>query len=89
MSTDQRALSDMADELLAHVRPRYPLISRLMDRRNPFDITGARSAGLGAFWVDRAGGGWKDQIPMSQSGAGPLLIVKSLEEVATLVNDRA
>ncbi|KAH9913840.1 HAD-like domain-containing protein [Fomitopsis serialis] len=31
---------------------------------NPFDVTGARAAGLGAFWVDRAGGGWKDQIPM-------------------------
>ncbi|TCD60376.1 hypothetical protein EIP91_010257 [Steccherinum ochraceum] len=29
---------------------------------NPFDVTGARAAGLSAVWVDRAGSGWTDRI---------------------------
>ncbi|KZT65240.1 haloacid dehalogenase [Daedalea quercina L-15889] len=56
---------------------------------NPFDVTGARAAGLGAFWVDRAVGGWKDQLPMPQSGAGPLRIVNSLQEIASIVKEQS
>ncbi|EPS99483.1 hypothetical protein FOMPIDRAFT_39921, partial [Fomitopsis schrenkii] len=56
---------------------------------NPFDVTGARSAGLGGFWVDRAGSGWKDQLPMHQFRAGLLRIVTSLEKIATIVKGQA
>ncbi|TFY63881.1 hypothetical protein EVJ58_g2989 [Rhodofomes roseus] len=56
---------------------------------NPFDVTGARAAGLGAIWVDRAGGGWKDQIPMPEAGVGPLQIVKSLGEIAAFVKKQS
>jgi 2-haloacid dehalogenase len=29
---------------------------------NPFDITGAKNAGLNAAWVDRSGLGWRDGV---------------------------
>ncbi|KAI0918234.1 hypothetical protein AcV7_007034 [Taiwanofungus camphoratus] len=54
---------------------------------NPFDVTGARAAGLGAIWVDRARTGWKDQIPLPHEGLGPMKIVHNLEEIATLVGN--
>ncbi|KAL6305476.1 HAD-like domain-containing protein [Sparassis latifolia] len=54
---------------------------------NPFDITGARSAGLGAIWVDRAGKGWTDCLPLDEKKLGPLKIVRSLRDIATVVQD--
>ncbi|KAI0916352.1 hypothetical protein AcV5_003317 [Taiwanofungus camphoratus] len=54
---------------------------------NPFDVTGARAAGLGAIWVDRARTGWKDQIPLPHEGLGPMKIVHNLGEIATLVGN--
>lgn len=45
---------------------------------NPFDIVGARSAGMNAIWVDRAGKGWQDAcVPELQ----PTAIVHSLEQI--------
>jgi 2-haloacid dehalogenase len=47
---------------------------------NPFDVVGARACGLQAAWVDRAGNGWQDQL-----GKAPTVVVRSLEEVADIV----
>ncbi|KAM3088874.1 hypothetical protein ACMFMG_000497 [Clarireedia jacksonii] len=51
---------------------------------NPFDIVGARAAGLQAAWVDRAGGhhgngGWTDRLGELANG-GPTVIVKGVED---------
>lgn len=51
---------------------------------NPFDVVGARAIGMQAAWVDRAGNGWQDRL-----GAGPTVIVRSLEEVADAVRKHA
>jgi len=51
---------------------------------NPFDVTGARAIGMQAAWVDRAGNGWQDRL-----GLGPTVVVKSLEEVAEVVEKHA
>ncbi|KAI2788658.1 hypothetical protein POX_e06679 [Penicillium oxalicum] len=51
---------------------------------NPFDVVGARHAGMNAIWVDRAGHGWQDAaIPELQ----PSAIVKSLEQVHDHLKD--
>ena len=47
---------------------------------NPFDICGARSVGMQAAWVDRAGNGWQDKL-----GWKPTVVVKGLEELADAV----
>jgi 2-haloacid dehalogenase len=44
---------------------------------NPFDIVGARSAGMRAIWVDRVGAGWKD----GATDLRPTAIVHSLEHI--------
>lgn len=54
---------------------------------NPFDVVGARAAGMQAAWVDRAGGhhgkgGWNDKLGELASG-GPTVIVKGVEEAVT------
>jgi 2-haloacid dehalogenase len=51
---------------------------------NPFDVVGARAAGMQAAWIDRAGGhhgkgGWTDKLGEMASG-GPTVIVKGVEE---------
>lgn len=51
---------------------------------NPFDVVGARSVGMQAAWVDRAGNGWQDML-----GGKPTVVVKSLEEVAEAVEKHA
>jgi 2-haloacid dehalogenase len=51
---------------------------------NPFDVVGARACGLQAAWVDRAGFGWQDRL-----GQEPTVVVKSLEEVADVVEKYA
>ncbi|KAJ5551311.1 hypothetical protein N7461_006009 [Penicillium sp. DV-2018c] len=45
---------------------------------NPFDIVGARHAGMQAIWVDRAGAGWKDA---AAPDLRPTAIVHSLEHI--------
>ena len=47
---------------------------------NPFDVVGARAVGMQAAWVDRAGNGWQDML-----GGEPTVVVRSLEEVADVV----
>jgi len=51
---------------------------------NPFDIVGARSVGMQAAWVDRAGNGWTDQLVEGDLGR-PTVIVKGLHEVVEVV----
>ena len=51
---------------------------------NPFDVVGARSIGMQAAWVDRQGNGWQDKL-----GAEPTVVVRSLEEVAAIVEEHA
>ena len=45
---------------------------------NPFDVSGARSAGMNAIWVDRKGAGWMDML------GEPTHIVQSLERLVEL-----
>lgn len=47
---------------------------------NPFDIVGARNAGMQAAWVDRAGKGWTDALVVGAGGT-PTVILQSLEEI--------
>lgn len=54
---------------------------------NPFDVVGARAAGMQAAWVDRAGGhhgkgGWNDKLGELASG-GPTVIVNGVEEAVS------
>lgn len=51
---------------------------------NPFDIVGARAIGMQAAWVDRVGHGWQDRL-----GASPTAVVRTLEEVADIVEQHA
>ena len=51
---------------------------------NPFDIVGARSVGMQAAWVDRAGNGWVDQLVPELVGK-PTVVVKNLEQVVDVV----
>ncbi|EKM53331.1 uncharacterized protein PHACADRAFT_259620 [Phanerochaete carnosa HHB-10118-sp] len=48
---------------------------------NPFDVTGARSAGLQAIWVDRSSSGWIDRASRFE----PTKVVQSLGEVVEFV----
>ncbi|KAF8590664.1 haloacid dehalogenase, type II [Ramaria rubella] len=47
---------------------------------NPFDVVGARQAGINVIWVDRKGKGWCDQL------GEPTRVVRSLHEVAGIVS---
>lgn len=47
---------------------------------NPFDIVGARAAGLKAVWVDRSGKGWQDRL-----GPEPSEIIHSLADLVDLM----
>ncbi|KAF3762578.1 haloacid dehalogenase [Cryphonectria parasitica EP155] len=54
---------------------------------NPFDVVGARAAGLRAVWVDRQGTGWVDRLGEVISEAGdakvdlkPTIVVKGVDE---------
>ncbi|KAI0055999.1 haloacid dehalogenase [Artomyces pyxidatus] len=51
---------------------------------NPFDVTGARSAGLSAIWVDRAGKGWHDRL-FDVKKVGPTHTVRGLKDISALV----
>ncbi|KAL2847569.1 HAD-like domain-containing protein [Aspergillus pseudodeflectus] len=69
-----------------HLAEKVGKASRLEDiwlvSGNPFDIVGARSVGLNAVWVDRAGKGWMDAaVPRLR----PTAVVRSLEEVSDVV----
>jgi len=58
---------------------------------NPFDVVGARAAGMQAAWVDRAGGhhgkgGWNDKLGELASG-GPTIIVSGVEEAVSEIGN--
>ena len=55
---------------------------------NPFDVVGARSMGMQAAWVDRAGNGWQDELIDGDQGK-PTAIVRGLEEVVDVVKKQA
>lgn len=55
---------------------------------NPFDVVGARSVGMQAAWVDRAGNGWTDQL-VQQELRRPTVVVKGLHEVVEVVKKHA
>ncbi|KAK3376659.1 HAD-like domain-containing protein [Lasiosphaeria ovina] len=46
---------------------------------NPFDVIGARVAGLSAAWVDRAGKGWVDRLGDVVGGIKPTLVVSGVD----------
>lgn len=46
---------------------------------NPFDVVGARSAGLNSVWVDRSGNGWTDGLGQVVE-ATPSSIVGGVDE---------
>lgn len=59
---------------------------------NPFDVVGARAAGLRAAWVDRAGGhhgmgGWNDRLGelVGRTGVGPTVMVKGVDEAVAAI----
>ena len=45
---------------------------------NPFDIVGARSAGMNAAWIDRPGDGWVDSL---DDQLRPSIISRSLKDL--------
>ncbi|PSR82727.1 HAD-like domain-containing protein [Coniella lustricola] len=54
---------------------------------NPFDVVGARAAGLRAVWVDRGGNGWVDRlgevVNEARGGKGdvkPTIVAKGVED---------
>ncbi|KAI9847279.1 MAG: hypothetical protein M1837_002865 [Sclerophora amabilis] len=51
---------------------------------NPFDVVGARNAGMQAVWVDRPGHGWTDRLLKPETGK-PTVVVKGLDEVVGAV----
>ncbi|KAJ5162988.1 uncharacterized protein N7500_004818 [Penicillium coprophilum] len=50
---------------------------------NPFDIVGARAAGMQAIWVDRVGTGWRDAMAPDLR---PTAIVHSLEHIVNEIH---
>ncbi|KAJ5611694.1 hypothetical protein N7528_008799 [Penicillium herquei] len=52
---------------------------------NPFDVAGARNAGLNAIWIDRAAKGWQDAVSLDLK---PTAIVHSLEQIVTEITTR-
>ncbi|KAH8096771.1 haloacid dehalogenase [Cristinia sonorae] len=56
---------------------------------NPFDVTGARAAGLNAIWVDRRSSGWTDRIAPVGYDWSPTKIVQSLEDIVDIFITRA
>ncbi|KAF2087196.1 haloacid dehalogenase [Saccharata proteae CBS 121410] len=51
---------------------------------NPFDVVGARSVGMKAAWVDRAGAGWQDSLMPEMK---PTVVLKSLEELPQALSE--
>lgn len=47
---------------------------------NPFDVVGARAAGLKTCWVDRAGTGWVDELGEELGGLRPDVVVGGVDE---------
>lgn len=56
---------------------------------NPFDIVGARAAGLKAVWVDRQGLGWIDGLGDLVGGKGPTIVVRGVDEAVEEIQRQA
>ncbi len=57
---------------------------------NPFDIVGARAAGLNAAWVDRKGMGWVDRLGDVIGGIQPTVVVAGVDvAIAKVMEGRA
>ncbi|KAK0725339.1 HAD-like domain-containing protein [Lasiosphaeris hirsuta] len=56
---------------------------------NPFDVVGARAAGLRAAWVDRAGTGWVDHLGDVIGGITPSLVVSGVDEAVDKILQQA
>ncbi|RDW78335.1 hypothetical protein BP5796_06187 [Coleophoma crateriformis] len=57
---------------------------------NPFDVVGAKVAGIQAAWVNRAGGhrgsdGWNDQLGELCGGVKPTVVVKGVDEAVEAI----
>lgn len=72
---DPRAYHHMAGKV-----GRGDLASIWLVSSNPFDIVGARVAGLKAAWVDRLGLGWLDGLGDLVVGKGPTVVVRGVDE---------
>ncbi|KAF2144513.1 uncharacterized protein K452DRAFT_284838 [Aplosporella prunicola CBS 121167] len=55
---------------------------------NPFDVVGARSVGMKAAWVDRAGNGWQDALVAGSNGE-PTVVVKNLKDLPKILEEHA
>ncbi|KAF7876506.1 hypothetical protein EAF04_001596 [Stromatinia cepivora] len=55
---------------------------------NPFDIVGARVAGLQTCWVDRMGEDWNDRLGELANG-GPHVVVKGVDEAVREIQRRS
>lgn len=53
---------------------------------NPFDIVGARAAGLNAAFVDRSGRGWVDRLDGTRE---PTVVVGGVDEAVRAILDRS
>lgn len=51
---------------------------------NPFDVVGARGAGLNAIWVDRGGNGWTDRMALEKEYQ-PTEVVRGLDKVLSVI----
>ncbi len=49
---------------------------------NPFDVAGARAAGLRAAFVDRSGRGWVDRLDEARA---PTVVVRGLDEAVRAI----
>jgi 2-haloacid dehalogenase len=47
---------------------------------NPFDIVGARAAGMKTAWVDRDGNGWVDGLSMGLGLGNPDVVVNGVDK---------
>ena len=53
---------------------------------NPFDVVGARAAGLNAAFVDRSGRGWTDRLDDARI---PTIVATGLDQAVKSILDRA
>ena len=51
---------------------------------NPFDIVGAKAAGMNSVWVDRGAGGWADGLIEGEKGR-PDLVVHGLVQLVEAI----
>ena len=47
---------------------------------NPFDVVGAKAAGIEAAWVDRPGNGWSDRLGHVIGDIAPTFIARGVDE---------